>query len=705
MKRREFVALGAGVLFAFRFDRSGSVEGFDQDPRLAYPTDFNAYLHFGEDGQVTCFVGKIEMGQGNMTALAQLVADELTVPLARIEMVMGDTDRCPWDLGTFGSMSIAVFGPVLRRAAAEAREVLRGLAAEQLDVPADQVGLEDGVLFDTRRRDRALTYGALARGRTIARHLSVAPKLTDPASFRSIGQSVGRLDAAAKVTGRAQYTGDIRLPGMLYAAIVRPPAHGASLSLLDTSPAETVPGAKVVRDGDLVAVVHERPDGAALAAARMRSRFDRNAPPLDDETIFDHLIRNAPPGRVVATTGSLTAGFRGAGRRFQHSYRTAYAAHAPMETHSAVARIGGDNVTVWASTQAPFQVRKQVAEALHLTPERVRIVTPYVGGGFGGKTMAPQAVEAARLARAVGRPVQVVWDRREEFFFDTFRPAAVVALDTALDAGGKIIAWQGDVYGAGEGGAAPVYEIPHQRVVTYGSWQNPEPGLHPFGVGAWRAPGHTSNVFAREQQMDIMAATVGIDPLTFRLGHLSDQRLARVLRTVAHQAGWTPSISPSRRGIGLACGIYSDTRVAMLAQVVLDLSSGNVRVERVVVAQDMGLVINPDGARAQIEGSVIMGLGSALTEEVPFKDGAIGVENFDTYLIPRFSGVPRIEVTLIDAPDTPPSAGGEPGITCVAAAIGNAIADATGRRMWRLPMTPNRIKAALENPLPAGGES
>lgn len=693
MRRRDFVKLGAGIVIVCRVDPLWAFQA-GQMPRLNYPTDFNAYLRIGEDGRVTCYVGKIEMGQGNMTALSQLVAAELSVPLKAIDMVMGDTELCPWDLGTFGSMSIAVFGPVLRRAAAEAREVLRELAAEQLQVSATSLEVKDGKVFDPRQPARSRTYAELAHGRALTKHIAIVPSPHAP-SASVIGQSAPRIDGLEKVTGRATYAGDIRLPGMLYASILRPPAHGASAIHVETSAAASVRGALVVREGDLVAVLHERPDEAARACALIEAEFDYSAPALDEATIFDHLVHAAPAGQTVARSGSLDEGEGLAVATFDETYLNAYVAHAAMETHSALATMENGKVTVWASTQAPFMVRTQIAEALGIASDRVRVIVPFVGGGFGGKTMAPQAVEAARLSRVTGRPVQVVWDRREEFFFDTFRPAAVMKLHTAIDAAGKIVLWDADVYGAGEGGAAPFYDVPHQRIVAYGGWQNPQPGQHPFGVGAWRAPAFNSNTFARELHVDRMASKAGIDPLTFRLNNLSDSRMRRALRTAADCFGWVRATPPSRRGFGMACGVYANTYVAMFAEVVVDASTGHVQVERVACAQDMGLVVNPDGARTQIEGSIAMGLGYALSEGLRFKDGAIGNRNFDTYQIPLFSWMPRTDVVLIDAPDLPPSAGGEPAITCVGAAVGNALYDATGVRIVELPMTAARVKAAM----------
>jgi nicotinate dehydrogenase subunit B len=656
MRRRDFLKLSTGVAIACRINALWAFQAGGQMPRLDYPTDFNAYLRRGSDGRLTCYVGKIEMGQGNMTALTQLVAEELGVPVDSLQIVMGDTDLCPWDLGTFGSMSVAVFGPVLRRAAARAREAAANPGAAGVAAPP--------------------------------------MALKDPSTFKIVGQSVPRLDAIGKVTGAAIFAGDVRLPGMLYAKVFRPPVHDATPIRVVTSAVDAVKGAIVVRDGELLAVLHEHPDEAARAAASIVAEFDFAAAPLDDVNIFDHLVAEAPAAVQAATSGDVAQGERLASAILEQTYLNSYVAHAAMETHTALAQWNDGRCTIWASTQAPFLVRNQVAGALGVAPDRVRIITPFVGGGFGGKTMAPQAVEAARLARASGHPVQVAWDRAEEFFSDTFRPAALVKLRTGVDAAGHVVLWTGDVYAAGDGGAAPFYDVPHQSVRVYGGWQNPAPGQHPFAVGAWRAPAFNSNTFAREMQMDAMASRAGVDPIEFRLNNLKDERMRRVLQTVADRAGWQPVKGSSGRGVGVACGVYANTYVATVAEVTVDRSTGHVQVTRVVCAQDMGLVVNPDGARMQIEGCVTMGLGYALSEEIRFSNGDIAARNFDTYQIPRFSWVPRIDAVLVDS-SMPPSAGGEPAIMCMGAVIGNAIHDATGARVLQLPMTPARVLATL----------
>jgi nicotinate dehydrogenase subunit B len=379
----------------------------------------------------------------------------------------------------------------------------------------------------------------------------------------------------------------------------------------------------------------------------------------------------------------------------EKSYLNAYVAHAAIETHTALAKVEGGKATIWSSTQSPFGVRDEVASALGFSSKDVRVVTPFVGGGFGGKGSGHQSAEAARLAKLSGKPVQVAWTRPEEFFFDTFRPAAVVKIKAGITGSGAISLWDYGVYYAGERGAQAFYDIPHHRTRSYGSGRQGQPGSHPFGTGAWRAPGNNTNTFARESHVDILAAAAQADPLEFRLKNLKDARMIRVLKAAAEKFGWRSAKAPSGRGFGISCGIDAGTYVAHMCEVEVDRKTGHVQVKRVVCAQDMGLSINPEGARIQMEGCITMGLGYALTEEVHFKGGEIFDLNFDTYEIPRFSWLPRIETVLIDDRDAAPQGGGEPAIIGMGGVIANAIFDAVGGRVHQLPMTPERVKRAL----------
>ena len=426
--------------------------------------------------------------------------------------------------------------------------------------------------------------------------------------------------------------------------------------------------------------------------SKLISTFPR--PRLDDKNIFDHLLSVAPPANVLTSGGDLDEGRKLAAKTIETTYLDGYVAHAAMETHTALAQIEGDKATVWASTQNPFGAQGEIARALGFPTKNVRVITPFVGGGFGGKTYNQQAVEAARLAKITGKPVQVMWSREEEFFYRHVSAGGHRQDHSGVDATGKMVFWDYDVYYAGDRGAQQFYTVPNHRTSGHGrGWQGAE---HPFHTGAWRAPGNNTNTFARESQIDQMAAAAGIDPVKFRLDNLSDAKMIRVLKTAAETFGWTPAQAPSKRGYGVACGIDAGTYVAAIAEVAVDAKTGAVQVKRVACAQDMGLVVNPEGAKIQMEGCITMGMGYALTEEIHFKGRKVLDTNFDTYEIPRFAWVPKIETVILDAKDQPPQGGGEPAIVLMGAVIANAIHDATGARLCQLPMTRERVKAALQ---------
>jgi nicotinate dehydrogenase subunit B len=692
IKRREFLkAAGCGIFILFTV---GDIDLLAQERRRRrdLPTDINAFLKIGEDGRVSCFTGKIEMGQGVYTSLAQMLADELDVALESVDMVMGDTDLCPWDMGTFGSRTTRFFGPPLRAAAAAGRQILLQLASEHLGKAIKNLRTENGYVFDSTNKLKRVSYADLVQGKKIERELTKPAQLKKPAEFKIMNHPILRMDAREKVTGKAHYAGDIRIPGMLYASILRPPAHGAKLLAVDLSAAEQIKDVHIVRDGDMIAVLHEQPDVAAEALSKIKAQFDKPKSDLTEQNIFDHLLTVAGDGEIIAREGDIAKGESVTKTFFDETYLDGYVSHAPIEPHTATIKIEGNKVTVWPSSQTPFRAKDEVAEELGISPDNVRIISPFVGGGFGGKTRNLQVGEAARLAKLTGKPVQVAWTREEEFFYDSFRPAAVVKIKSGLGADNKISMWDYKVYFAGERGSPHFYDIPHHRTQAYGSGWGGSPGSHPFATGAWRAPGNNTNTFARESHIDIMAAQAGIDSVEFRLRHLkNDTKMHRVLKTAAEKFRWSPAASPSGRGVGVACGTDAGTLVATIAEVEVDKNTGAVQVKKVVCAQDMGLAINPEGATIQMEGCITMGLGYALKEDIRFRGGEIFDRNFDTYEIPRFSWVPDIETVIIDNKEADAQGGGEPAIITMGAVIANAIFDATGARVFQLPMTAERI--------------
>lgn len=691
LSRREFIKLvGGGIVI---FYSVGDPLAFPQRSQgRDYPTDFNAYLRIGEDGRITCFSAKIEMGQGVYTSLAQMLAEELDVSLDSVDMIMGDTDLCPWDAGTFGSRSTKYFGPPLRQAAAEARSVLIQMASEQLKTPQEELLTQDGVIRVKNDPGRKITYAQLAKGKRIERYLEKKPPIKHYSKHTISGKPTDRLDGKEKVTGEAKFAGDIFLPGMLCARILRPPAHGAKIKKVDLSEAQKIEGVRIIQENGMIAVLHEHYDVADKALRSIKAEYDVPPPEVDNDSIFKKLKETTSSGNVVIEAGNLSEGEHLAAKTFENSYFNHYVAHAPSEPHTAIAHVKGDRATVWASTQAPFRARGDAAQATGFPEDKVRVITPFVGCGFGGKNSGGQVAEATLLSKLCGKPVQVAWNRKEEFFYDTFRPAAVIEIRSGLNSSNQIVYWEYHNYFAGSRSSEPIYNIPHYRVLSYGSRGG---GPHPFGTGAWRGPGSNTNVFAIESHIDIMAETAGMDPLEFRVKNLTDERMLKVLSAAADQFGKSFSKSPSGKGYGLACTNYLGTYVVAMAEVTVNRQNGQIKVERVVCAQDTGEMINPEGIRMQIESCITMGLGYCMTEEIRFKGGRVLDENFDTYEIPRFSWLPKIEPVLVDNPEMAPQGCGEPSITSMGAVIANAVYDAIGVRQFTLPMTPSRIKATL----------
>ncbi len=695
--RRSFLKrVGGGIVVLLSV---GPAELLAQDAKRMYPEDFNAFLVIGGNGRVTVFSGKIEMGQGAMTSQAQMVAEELGVDLASIDMVLGDTDRCPWDMGTFGSMTSRVFGPALRAAAAQARLVLTTLAAERLGVAPDRLQVKSGVVSVINAPDRSIRFGELSKGARITKVVDGKALLHSAAAFSVMGSSAQRRDALEKVTGAAQYAADIVVDGMLYARVLRAPMHGATRQQLDVSGAKMMDGVLVVQDADLVAVLHADPEVASSALTRLKVEWSLPVANLDPETIFSHIESGTAAPKILVSRGDGVVAQAGASHLIESTYQKGYVAHAALETHAALAQMKDGRLTVWASTQTPFPTRDRIAKALGLLGSEVRVITPLLGGGFGGKSADGQALEAARLAHITGKPVQVAWSREEDFFNDTFDPASVVKVTSGLDRAAKISLWNYAVFSAGERAAVPSYVLPQAHIQSAGRPSYGDVaagvGVHPFAVGSWRGPGANMNVFAIESQIDRMASAAGMDALEFRLNNLDDPRMRRVLQAAASAFGWKPLPAPSGRGYGIACVIDAGTYVATMAEVKVDAASGKVTVLRIVCAQDMGVVISPMGAKMQIEGGLTMGLGYTLSEELRFRGGEILDRNFDTYTIPHFGWAPSVEAVLIKNDDLPPQGGGEPAITTTGAVIANAVFDATGARMFRLPMLPGRVKQAI----------
>lgn len=490
MDRREFLKLtGGGIIIFFTLGDTSVLEA--QRRGSEYPSDFNAYLRIREDGKIDCYSGKIEMGQGVITSLAQTAAEELDVGLETIEMIMGDTAICPYDRGTWGSLTTRFFAPALRAASAKAKAVLLELAAEHLNAPVSSLTVDNGMVYEKGKPGNKVSYGSLAKSKKITHVLQGDAVEKSIGDFKIVGVPTLRTDSREKVTGTARYAGDIKYPGMLYARILRPPAHRARIKALDTSAAESIDGVVVVKEDDLVAALHQDPETASKALAEIKAEYDIPEESVDDKNIFEHLLRIGRDSEEVDKKGSVAEGEKQSVDISEETYYNSYVAHAPIEPHTAVANYENGKFELWVSTQSPFGDRSRVADQFGLTEDNVRVRTPFVGGGFGGKSRNIQALEAARLSKITGKPVQVAWTREEEFFHDTFRPAAVVKIKSGINEKGRIVLWDYKVYFAGSRGAGQFYDIPNILIkTTPGGWGGSSDS-HPFATGPWRLRGLT----------------------------------------------------------------------------------------------------------------------------------------------------------------------------------------------------------------------
>ena len=697
MERRDFFKLVGGGIIVFFLPRCTTESVPVAEPgKRSLPKDYNAFLKIDEDGTVHCYTGKIEQGQGIIISLVQIMADDLNVPMEKIKMVMGDTEICPWDGGTWGSLTIRSFGPNMRRAAAEAKGVLLELASNKLKVPASQLVVVDGVISDPNNPGKSVTYGELARGRKIDKYLDVKPEVEDYSKFTFIGKSFKRNDSKIKVTGEAKYTGDLKVPGMLFARILRPASLSGKLSSVDYSEAEKVPGTIVVRDGDLVGVLNENFVLADRALEKVKAEYTYDEIQVDNKTIFESMLKADSTADVETTAGDLEAGFKLCDKIVETEIHDPFLAHAFIETHSALAQFEKDKLTVWASSQTPYLLQDALANHFSMPLNKVRVIVPFVGGGFGGKSKNQQAMEAARLAKASGKPVMLIWTREDEFMYDNFHTAGVLKIKSSVDKEGLIKAWDYHAYFCGTRGSEIIYDMPNHKITSHDHKEN-TPRLHILDIGPWRAPNNNTNTLGRELQIDRLAVAAKMDPLEFRLKNLKDQRMIDTLKAAADLFGYVPSKKyPSGRGIGIALGTDVGTHVAEIAEIEVDKKTGRIKVKRIVCAQDMGLCVNPHGATMQLEGCITMALGYTFKEEMNFEGGVVKDLNFDTYEITRFSMVPKIESIILDRMDQPPHGGGEPAIIAVGAVIGNAFFDATGARMFQMPYTPERVLEALK---------
>jgi isoquinoline 1-oxidoreductase len=676
LDRREFLRLCSGGLLVVAgsgaagalAQESGRISGGHQ-----LPQEVSAWIHISADTDVTVFTGKVEIGQNIRTSLAQSVAEELRAPFSAITMVMGDTDLVPWDAGTFGSQSTPRMGPQLRTMAMTAREMLIEAAAERWKADATALIADDGRVTNPATSE-SLRYGEITRGQKLTRTITGDPPLTPATKWRIAGTAAPKVNGQLFVTGKHTYPSDVVRPGMLFGKVVRPAGYNATLASADTSAAEKIPGVRVVRDGDFIGVVADDAWAAEQAVLKIDAKWKVPAQ-ISNAELFAALKKGAGDDGQ----SEIDAALAGADVKLEQTYTVAYIAHAPLEPRAAVAEWADGKLTVWTGTQRPFGVKEDLAKAFRLPAAQVRVIMPDMGSGYGGKHTGECAVEAARLAKAAGQPVKLIWTREEEFTWAYFRPAGVIEIRSGVRHDGTLVAWEHHNYNSGPSGVGTPYTVANP-VTRYHEWTDA-----PLAQGSYRGLAATANHFARETHVDELAHRVGMDPLEFRLKNLEDPRLRAVFTVAAEKFGWEKEKSTPTRGFGIAGGTEKGGYTAACAEVEIDADK-KVLVRRLVQAWESGAVVNPDGLRNQIMGAMVQALGGALFESIQFAGGKVTNAHFAEYRVPRLKDTPQIEVVLIDRKDLPSAGAGETGIVAVAPAVGNAIFAATGVRLRDLPM-------------------
>ncbi|MGH8023228.1 MAG: molybdopterin cofactor-binding domain-containing protein [Limisphaerales bacterium] len=684
LSRRLFVkTLGAGLLITV------SLPALAQERRFRGRGDFfgsgaqtvGARIHLGADGSITVLSGKVEAGQGARTELSEAAAEELRVPIGRVEMLLADTRAVPNDGMTAGSRTTPSTVPAVRQGAAAARELLIAFARGQWRTRRAEVRVLDGKAIEIAGK-RSLTYADLAKNpeslKLFAKAIPADVKLTPVKDWKVLGQPALRPNARDIVVGAHLFPSDIRRPGMLFGKILRPPAFGATLTAIDLAPAKAMRDVIVVRDGQFVGVAARCSSAAenALAALAKTAQWSEAPPQPSSDELFDYLRQNAEEKLENPFAGAMPGAIA-----LRRTYEVPYIQHAPLEPRAAVAEWDRGQLTVWTGSQNPFGTRRELAQAFHLAQERVRVIIPDFGAAYGGKHTAECAVEAAGLAQGAGKPVSLRWTREEEFTWAYFRPAGVIEAEASLDARGRIATW----YFVNINSGPNAVETPDAVEKSHCRFVGSKP---PLRHGSYRALAATANNFAREAFMDELAAAAGMDPLDFRLDQLENPRLRAVLAKAAEAFKWRQRVklTDARTSFGLACGTEKGSFVAACAEVEIDRERNTIKARRVCQAFECGAILNPENLRSQNQGAMVMGLGAVLREEIQFAGGKILNATFAKYRVPRFDDVPDLDIQLIDRPDLPSAGAGETPIIAIAPAIANAVYRATGKSVRRLPI-------------------
>jgi CO/xanthine dehydrogenase Mo-binding subunit len=706
-------------------------------------TSLDSWLAVAQDGNVTVFTSKVDLGTGTGTALGQIVAEELDVPISKITMDIGDTDKTVDQGRTSASRTLEKGGPQLRQAAAAARQELLKLASARLGAPVDHLTVNDGVVSVAGNLAKNVSYGALIGGRQFNARITatgdgwdinVAPEVhaKNPKDYKIVGTPVPRFDLPPKLTGEFMYAHEVRIPGMLHGRVVRPPVINSKPSSVDADSIKHIPGiVKVVQDGNFLGVVAQTEWAAIQAARSLKVIWSAPATkfPANPEEMYAYLKNTKSfVERTGAEKGNAASALAQAAKTFEATYRWPYQMHGMIGPSCAVADVRGDKATIWAGSQAPFITRKGVATLLGIPETNVHFIYRGASGCYGRLEPDDSPEDAALMSRAVGKPVRVQWMREDEHGWEPKGPPQLITVRAGVDAQGKITAWdyaertlpwtdarlspmlasrqtgikpdeQGVFLGGGDGAA---YNFENRKAVSSGiPWMmNP----NPLRTCNLRAPYSSARCFATECHVDEIAAGLSVDPVEFRLRYLGDDstRVIAVLLAATKKAGWQtrPSPLPASAGSvatgrGVAVSGMAGTVVAQVAEVEVDKSTGKVTVKRVTVAHDCGLIVNPDGLRNQIEGNVIQGVSRGLMEEVQYDSTGVKSLDWRSYPIITFADIPDVDMVLIDHPGMPSLGAGEASTIAVAAAIANAVFDAVGVRLHEVPFTPQRVLSAL----------
>jgi nicotinate dehydrogenase subunit B len=750
VSRRNFLKGGGALVVAFSVPslrpaaaKAAAGRASAIGPALVDPDQIDSWISVGANGRVTILVGKVELGTGLTTAQAQIAADELDVALSSVDVVMGDTWRTPDQGTTSGSQSLKTqWAEGLRHAAAEARAALLNLASQRLGVPVAQLTVRDGVVSVVGDANRKATYAELIGGRTfnLKQTGKVQPK--KPSELRIVGRPVKRVDVPHKVKSQEEYVQNVKVKGMLHGRVVRPPGINATLVSVNGFDRK-IPGlVKVVVEKNFVGVVAEREEQAIKAAKELKVTWrDPGGVPTYDKLYAD-MVSQVGQARLLALDGSPDAAYAAAATKLEATYYYPYQLHGSMGPSCAVADVKSDEVTVWSPTQGVYPLRSAIARMIDLPARNVHVVYKEGSGCYGLNGADTASLDAVLLSKAVGRPVRVQWMREDEHVWEHYGTPMVMKMKGGLDAAGNLTVWDYEGWSASRGGRpgnVGAANLPTGYLIgltlaprrptppsfpplgadssnTEAGYLKDEDGLVPnarvvahtvdsqFFTGPLRSPARIQNTFANECFIDELAAAAKADPVAFRLRYVGDPRLRAVIEVAAKAAGWQARPSPKARssknivtGRGIAAMQYegSDGYAGTVVEIELNKKTGKVVVTRVVVSHDVGIIINPDGLKAQIEGNVVHGVSRALKEEVALQRTKSGSTNWDNYQVFRFTEMPEVKISLISRPNEPAMGSGENAMTAIPSAVGNAIFDATGVRLRRLPFTAARVKAAL----------